>query len=242
MSGKALIRIVDFPDPGLNRTRFGNTRTGSQFVASLANYVTMARKNSLDYSLVPNGIHPDLTVTLGDEDMIQELAQEYMDHLEHGKSKGAAKNKWDITRVVNTKVEEFFQPYTILEAIVQATNPRSTMEELKNRKRKRRRIEYLNQDFSFENSNKQFGMLPMEICPIKGYQIGWIKKGLAHKVTKICKVPLAIGKHYNELVTCDVVDMEACHVLLERPWQHESSMYKSLSMIYKIAVLPPLSF
>ncbi|GKD44298.1 hypothetical protein Tco_1268943 [Tanacetum coccineum] len=61
----------------------------------------------------------------------------------------------------------------------------------------------------------------MEICPIKGYQIGWIKKGLALKVTKICKVPLAIGKHYNELVTCDVVDMEACHVLLERPWQHD---------------------
>nr|GFC79129.1 zf-CCHC domain-containing protein [Tanacetum cinerariifolium] len=44
------------------------------------------------------------------------------------------------------------------------------------------------------------------------YQIGWIKKGSALKVTEICKVPLAIGKHYNELVTCDVVDMEACHV------------------------------
>ncbi|GKF45291.1 hypothetical protein Tco_0131843, partial [Tanacetum coccineum] len=46
------------------------------------------------------------------------------------------------------------------------------------------------------------------------YQIGWIKKGPALKVTeicKICKVPLVIGKHYNELVTCDVVDMEAYH-------------------------------
>ncbi|GKB05353.1 hypothetical protein Tco_0833548 [Tanacetum coccineum] len=53
------------------------------------------------------------------------------------------------------------------------------------------------------------------------YQIGWIKKVLALKVTEICKVPLAIGKHYNELVTCDVVDIEACHVLLERPWQHD---------------------
>ncbi|GKA60304.1 transposon ty3-I gag-pol polyprotein [Tanacetum coccineum] len=47
------------------------------------------------------------------------------------------------------------------------------------------------------------------------------KKGPALKVTEICKVPLAIGKHYNELVTCDVVDMEACHVLLGRPWQHD---------------------
>ncbi|GKF74346.1 hypothetical protein Tco_0220678, partial [Tanacetum coccineum] len=32
---------------------------------------------------------------------------------------------------------------------------------------------------------------------------------------------LAIEKHYNELVTYDVVDMEACHVLLGRPWQHD---------------------
>ncbi|GJU41845.1 hypothetical protein Tco_1194802 [Tanacetum coccineum] len=48
-----------------------------------------------------------------------------------------------------------------------------------------------------------------------------IKKGPALKVTEIFKVPLAIGKHYNELVTCDVVDIEACHVLLGRPWQHD---------------------
>ncbi|GJY33580.1 hypothetical protein Tco_0418049 [Tanacetum coccineum] len=28
-------------------------------------------------------------------------------------------------------------------------------------------------------------------------------------------------KHYNELVTYDVIDIEACHVLLGRPWQHD---------------------
>nr|GFA09370.1 putative nucleotidyltransferase, ribonuclease H [Tanacetum cinerariifolium] len=47
------------------------------------------------------------------------------------------------------------------------------------------------------------------------YQIGWIKKGQALKVTEICKVPLVMGKHCNELVTCDVVDMETCHTKLE---------------------------
>ncbi|GKA22794.1 putative nucleotidyltransferase, ribonuclease H [Tanacetum coccineum] len=52
-------------------------------------------------------------------------------------------------------------------------------------------------------------------------KIGRIKKGLTLKVTEICKVPIAIGKHYNELVTCDVVDMEACLVLLGRPRQHD---------------------
>nr|GEX06214.1 zf-CCHC domain-containing protein [Tanacetum cinerariifolium] len=48
------------------------------------------------------------------------------------------------------------------------------------------------------------------------YQIEWIKKGPTLKVTEICKVHLAIEKHYHELVTCDVVDIEACHVLVGR--------------------------
>ncbi|GJY61609.1 hypothetical protein Tco_0462266 [Tanacetum coccineum] len=45
-----------------------------------------------------------------------------------------------------------------------------------------------------------------------------IKKGLALKVTEICKVSLAIGKHF---VTCDVVDIEKSHVLFGRPWKHD---------------------
>ncbi|GKG07656.1 hypothetical protein Tco_0330625 [Tanacetum coccineum] len=55
--------------------------------------------------------------------------------------------------------------------------------------------------------------LPSEPHP-NPYQIGRIKKGLALKVIEICKVPLAIGKHF---VTCDVVDIEKNHVLFERP-------------------------
>nr|GEU43207.1 putative nucleotidyltransferase, ribonuclease H [Tanacetum cinerariifolium] len=53
------------------------------------------------------------------------------------------------------------------------------------------------------------------------YQIWWIKKGMALKVTMICKVPLAIGKHYNSLVIYDVIDIETCHVLLGRTWQDD---------------------
>ncbi|GKE42502.1 hypothetical protein Tco_1469786 [Tanacetum coccineum] len=45
------------------------------------------------------------------------------------------------------------------------------------------------------------------LCSLK---IRWIKKGSTLKVTEICKVPIAIGKDYNGLVTCDVVTIEAC--------------------------------
>ncbi|GJY68000.1 hypothetical protein Tco_0470982 [Tanacetum coccineum] len=59
-------------------------------------------------------------------------------------------------------------------------------------------------------------------------------------------------QHYNELVTCDVVNMEACHVLLGRPWKHDmdathqgkSNMYlfkwsgKTIAML-SLVVVPP---
>ncbi|GJS10741.1 hypothetical protein Tco_0367537 [Tanacetum coccineum] len=65
------------------------------------------------------------------------------------------------------------------------------------------------------------------------YQIGWIKKGPTLKVTEICKVPLAIEKHYNKLDTCDVVDIEASHVLLGRPRQHDmDATHKGKSNTY----------
>lgn len=53
-------------------------------------------------------------------------------------------------------------------------------------------------------------------CP---YKIGWKKKGVATKVQEVCTVPFSIGKYYAEEVKCDVVDMDACHLLLGRPWQ-----------------------
>ncbi|GKE89161.1 RNA-directed DNA polymerase, partial [Tanacetum coccineum] len=74
--------------------------------------------------------------------------------------------------------------------------------------------------------------LPTEPHP-SPYQIGRIKKGLTLKVTEICKLPLAMGKHYNELVICDVVDMETCHVLLGRLWQRDmDSTHQGKSNMY----------
>jgi len=49
------------------------------------------------------------------------------------------------------------------------------------------------------------------------YAIGWIKKGPSIKVTYLCHDPISFDKYYQYTVTCDVVDMDAYHILLRRP-------------------------
>ncbi|XP_038685692.1 uncharacterized protein LOC119985466 [Tripterygium wilfordii] len=56
------------------------------------------------------------------------------------------------------------------------------------------------------------------------YAIGWIQKGPITKVEELCHIPLSIGKQYRDEVLCDVIDMDASHVLLVRPWQFDVDM------------------
>ncbi|KAM1818220.1 hypothetical protein ACFX11_000035 [Malus domestica] len=54
------------------------------------------------------------------------------------------------------------------------------------------------------------------------------------KVIETCKVPISIGKFYNEEVVCDVVDMDITHVLLGRPWLWDRDvMHKGRDKVYK---------
>ncbi|XP_010276232.1 PREDICTED: uncharacterized protein LOC104611026 [Nelumbo nucifera] len=52
------------------------------------------------------------------------------------------------------------------------------------------------------------------------YTIGWIKEVGGVRVEERCKVPFSIGKYTDE-VYCEIVDMDACHILLGRPWQFD---------------------
>ncbi|KAJ9550523.1 hypothetical protein OSB04_014568 [Centaurea solstitialis] len=82
------------------------------------------------------------------------------------------------------------------------------------------------------------------------YSLGWVKKGPQVKVTETCRVSISIGKHYQEEVLCDVLDMDACHILLGRPWQFDNDVtYKGRDNVMlfrwgdkKIAMAPVSSF
>lgn len=51
--------------------------------------------------------------------------------------------------------------------------------------------------------------------------IGWIRKGPVVKVTEFCYVSLFIGKSYSIEDLCNIIDMYAHHILLDRPWQFD---------------------
>ncbi|KAL5543726.1 hypothetical protein UlMin_007510 [Ulmus minor] len=56
------------------------------------------------------------------------------------------------------------------------------------------------------------------------YKLGWVRKGIESKVAELCKVSLSIGIVYAEEITCDVIDMDTCHILLGRPWQYDKDI------------------
>jgi hypothetical protein len=49
------------------------------------------------------------------------------------------------------------------------------------------------------------------------YKLQLLQKGNDIQVTKKCLVQFSIGKNYQDEVMCDVVPMDACHILLGRP-------------------------
>ncbi|GAA0167707.1 hypothetical protein LIER_22579 [Lithospermum erythrorhizon] len=53
------------------------------------------------------------------------------------------------------------------------------------------------------------------------YKLAWLKKGGEISVTYRSLVPFSIGSKYKDKAWCDVIAMDACHILLGRPWQFD---------------------
>ncbi|GAV64584.1 hypothetical protein CFOL_v3_08102, partial [Cephalotus follicularis] len=55
------------------------------------------------------------------------------------------------------------------------------------------------------------------------YKLHWLSNGNHIKVTQQLLLSSSIGKRYKDEVLCDVIPMDACHILLGRPWQYDRS-------------------
>ncbi|XP_074301641.1 uncharacterized protein LOC141633046 [Silene latifolia] len=53
------------------------------------------------------------------------------------------------------------------------------------------------------------------------YKLRWLNKGAEVRVDKQCLVTFSIGKNYSDEALCDVLPMDACHLLLGRPWEFD---------------------
>ncbi|XP_076920612.1 uncharacterized protein LOC143581801, partial [Bidens hawaiensis] len=62
--------------------------------------------------------------------------------------------------------------------------------------------------------------LPMHAHP-EPYQLTWLRKGNLVKVNHKCLVQFSIGNKYANEIWCEVIPMDACHLLLGRPWLYD---------------------
>ena len=58
----------------------------------------------------------------------------------------------------------------------------------------------------------------------KPYRLQWLNNDGGERVYSQVKVPFRIGKHEDEVV-CDVVPMQASHLILGRPWQYDKVVH-----------------
>lgn len=90
--------------------------------------------------------------------------------------------------------------------------------------------------------------LPTQVHP-HPYKLQWLNKGSEVKVSRQCLVSFSIGSKYKDEVWCDVIPMDACHLLLGRPWQYDRrAQFNGYANTYsftkdgekiKLAPLPP---
>ena len=55
------------------------------------------------------------------------------------------------------------------------------------------------------------------------YTLQWLKKRIDVIVSKQAFVAFSMGE-YNDEVACDVLSMDACHLLIGRPWQYDRNV------------------
>ncbi|XP_057793115.1 uncharacterized protein LOC131009724 [Salvia miltiorrhiza] len=65
----------------------------------------------------------------------------------------------------------------------------------------------------------------------KPYHLQWLSDAGNVRVTSQVRVPLRLGRYEDE-VLCDVIPMQACHILLGRPWQFDRRTHDGFTNKY----------
>ena len=55
------------------------------------------------------------------------------------------------------------------------------------------------------------------------YKVSWLQKGHQLLVNEQCNVEFQIGT-YKDVVLCDIMPMDVCHILLGRPWKYDKKV------------------
>ncbi|XP_074304891.1 uncharacterized protein LOC141639743 [Silene latifolia] len=56
------------------------------------------------------------------------------------------------------------------------------------------------------------------------YKIRWLSQGSEIAVNEQALISFSIGQAYTDEVMCDIIPMDACHILLGRPWEFDRSI------------------
>lgn len=71
----------------------------------------------------------------------------------------------------------------------------------------------------------------------KPYKLSWPNKDSEIKVERRCLVSFSAGRKYFHNAWCDVVSMDACHILLGRPRQYDHSvMHDGWNNTYSLSI------
>ncbi|XP_057808911.1 uncharacterized protein LOC131023389 [Salvia miltiorrhiza] len=78
------------------------------------------------------------------------------------------------------------------------------------------------------------------------YSLAWLQNGNTILVNRRAMVTFSIGSKFTDTIWCDIVPMDACHLLLGRPWQFDRSIiydgrHNTYSFIYegvKLVLMP----
>nr|XP_033517225.1 uncharacterized protein LOC117281471 [Nicotiana tomentosiformis] len=79
------------------------------------------------------------------------------------------------------------------------------------------------------------------------YRLQWLNDSSELKVNKQCMISFDVGR-YEDDILCDIIPIQACHILLGRPWQYDRNIFHdgknnrySLELNSRKFTLAPLS-